>query len=315
MTVTTSPVGKLESITKRYGAKTAVDSIDLDVYAGEVLVVVGPNGSGKTTSLEILSGIRYPDSGKALIAERFTPGSLDARLITGVQLQESRLPSGIKTKEAIQAKSCLFKDPGPVEAVIESMGLGPHLSTSVDKLSGGWQRRLDVAIACIGRPRLLILDEPTSGVDPDGRGDMWHFFREIRSAGTAIVTSTHDLAEAEAFADRMTVLAASRVTKTGTVAEILEQAGGEWRLRIEAPDERVEQIVLASGLEIRRLPNSLSVFGSQNEVKQLSRILEERYESGEIRYLDLLVGAVRLEDIFASLVATTKAERNDDGND
>lgn len=313
MTFTDHPVGMLESVTKRYGAKTAVDSVDLDVHSGEVLVVVGPNGSGKTTSLEILSGLRSPDSGQARICGQLEPGGRDASLTTGVQLQESRLPSGIKAKEAIQAKACLFKDPGPIDAVVDAMGLGPHMSRSVDKLSGGWQRRLDVAIACIGRPRLLILDEPTSGVDPDGRGEMWRFFREIRSAGTAIVTSTHDLAEAEAFADRLTVMSAGRVADTGTVAEILEHAGGDWRIRVDTPDARVERVVQTSGLEVGRSPNSLSVFGPCEQVKQLSRTLEDQYEQGEVRYRDLLTGAVRLEDVFATMVDTTKAERSDDG--
>ena len=303
----------LDSVTKKYGPKTAIDAVSLSVHAGEVLVVVGPNGSGKTTSLEILSGLRRPDSGQARICGHLTPGSREARLTTGVQLQESRLPGGIKAKEAIQAKACLFKDAGPVDAVVEAMGLGPHLSSSVDKLSGGWQRRLDVAIACIGRPRLLILDEPTRGVDPDGRGEMWRFFREIRSAGTAIITSTHDLAEAEAFADRMTVISGSRVADTGTVAEILEHAGGDWRLRVEAPDSAAERMVQASGLEIGRAPSSLSVFGPRDEIKQLGRVLEDHHEHGEVRYRDLLTGAVRLEDVFATMVDTTKAERSSDG--
>ena len=309
MTEVNPPAGKLSSVSKTYGATIAVDSVDLEVVPGEVLVVVGPNGSGKTTSLEMLAGLRRPESGEARVCEGFVPGSKAARLATGVQLQESRLPTGIKAREAIRAKASLFADPGPVDAIVESIGLPRYMNRAVDKLSGGWQRRLDVAIACIGRPRLLVLDEPTSGVDPDGRAEMWHFFRAVRSAGAGIVTSTHDLSEAEAFADRMVVMSSGRVTASGTVPEILSDAGGSWRLRLVEPDEVARRVVSESKMETRDSISASTVFGDREEINRLTERLETLHEAGQLGYRDLLKGAVRLEDVFASMVV-----RSDDGS-
>lgn len=296
------PVGELDSIRKTYGEVVAADNVSFHVDPGEVLVVVGPNGSGKTTSMEILAGLRSPDSGTARICGDIHPGTFDARLRTGVQLQESRLPGGLRTRSAIQAKASLFSDPGPVDAIIDSLGLRRHLSASVDKLSGGWQRRLDVAMACIGRPRLLLLDEPTSGIDPEARGDMWHFFREVRSAGTAIITSTHDLSEAEAFADRMIILAQGRVEAEGAVSEILAGTGGTWRLRVSRPDDAARRLLADAGLETRTSASTVTVFGDRDQVTTVADRLETMHEQDEVRYQDLLKGAIRLEDVFASIV-------------
>ncbi|KII00662.1 hypothetical protein LP52_00615 [Streptomonospora alba] len=296
-----TPAGELRSIRKVYGTVTAVDEVSLHVYPGEVLVVVGPNGSGKTTSMEILSGLRSPDSGEARISGDIVSGTFDARLRTGVQLQDSRLPGGLKVREAIHAKSALYVDPGPIDVIVDSMGLRSYLGTSVDKLSGGLQRRLDVAVACIGRPSLLILDEPTSGIDPDARGDMWHFFREVCSAGTAIITSTHDLSEVEAFADRMIVMTQGRVEAEGTVSEILAGAGGTWRLRVSRPDEEVRRMLTDSELETRERASTVTVFGEREQITAIADRLESMKHSGEGRYRDLLKGAIRLEDVFTSM--------------
>ncbi|MBO3129191.1 ABC transporter ATP-binding protein [Dermatophilus congolensis] len=221
MRANTTPAGELRSIRKTYGAITAVDGVSLHVTPGEILALAGPHGAGKTTTLEILAGLRRPDCGHALINGTIPAGSFKARLHVGVQQQHSRLPAGLKVREAIRSASALYLNPGPVKAIVNRLGLDPYQNCTVDTLSTQWQRYLDVALACIGRPSLLILDDPTNGFDSQARADMWHFFGELRNAGVAIITSTHDPAEAEAFADRIIVLTHGRVATYEATSDVL----------------------------------------------------------------------------------------------
>ena len=124
-------------------------------------------------------------------------------MVIGVQLQEAGLPQRLKVKEAISAAACLYDDPEPVAEIVAQLGLDAYVDSPVGSLSGGWARRLDVVLACIGRPRALVLDEPTSGIDPVARAELWEFLRLRRAEGAAVLASTHDLSEAEAYADRL----------------------------------------------------------------------------------------------------------------
>ena len=162
-----------EGVSKRYpGADAlALDDVSFSVRPGEIVVLVGPNGSGKTTAMEMVSGLRLPTAGKVRVAGREVRPSGEQRMVVGVQLQEAGLPRRLKVGEAIRAVACLYDDPGPVEQIVSQLGLNDYMTSSVGSLSGGWQRRLDVALACIGRPRALVLDEPTSGVDPVARAE------------------------------------------------------------------------------------------------------------------------------------------------
>lgn len=228
------PVAQWMHVSKRYpdAKNLAVDDVSFSVDAGEIVVIVGPNGSGKTTCMEMVSGLRTPTSGKVMLQSEVVGTKSRGRQAIGVQLQEAGLPTRIRVREAIQAVACLYRDPGPVRDIVQRIGLDDQLSAMVDTLSGGWQRRLDIALACIGKPALLILDEPTSGLDPVARAEIWEFLRELRSDGTAILASTHDLTEAEAFADQLIVLDRGKKVLEGSVDDILQQAGGEYRLKV-----------------------------------------------------------------------------------
>ncbi|MDJ0312189.1 ABC transporter ATP-binding protein [Arthrobacter sp. H35-D1] len=300
-------VATLSNIHKRYkGMPTpALDGINLSVDPGNIVVLVGPNGSGKTTAMEILSGLRTADSGSATINNReVVPGGRH-RFDVGVQLQEAGLPQRLKVKEAVRSVSSLYRDPGPVDSILDSLGLSDRMNQLIDRLSGGWQRRLDIALACIGRPRLLILDEPTSGLDPTARAELWEFLRDLRSRGMSVLASTHDLSEAEAFADRIVVLHSGRIILDGPVAEVLAVAGGTWRLRLTGVVPGTASSLAAFGVRPLQQGDNISIVGEREELTQIAGRIETERADGRISYIDLLSGPVRLEDVYAFAAAPT----------
>lgn len=295
-----TPVAEWTGVSKKYEhGPLALDDVSFGVDAGEIVVVVGPNGSGKTTAMEMVSGLRVPTSGVVSVnGTPVRPGG-EHRLSLGVQLQEAGLPMRIKVKEAVAAVACLYRDPGPVETILTGLGLDSYRDAMVETLSGGWQRRLDVALACIGQPQLLVLDEPTSGLDPVARAQLWEFLRTRRAAGMAVLASTHDLAEAEAFADRLIVLRSGQIVLDGPVAEVLSRAGGEWRLRLIGADSGADRVAAAAGLTFLPAGDARTALGSREQILALADQIEAAHARGEIRYHDLLRGPVRLEDVFA----------------
>lgn len=299
------PIATLSGIRKEYPGldRPALVDVDLEIGPGSIVVIVGANGSGKTTAMEILSGLRVPDSGTAVIdGRRVVPGGRH-RFAVGVQLQDAGLPQRLKVKEAVRAVSSLYADPGDVAGVLRALGLDDRLDQMVDKLSGGWQRRLDIALACIGRPRLLILDEPTSGLDPDARTDLWEFLRDVRSRGVSVLASTHDLTEAESYADRLVVLDAGRILLDGPVDEVLRSAGGDWRVRITGADARVAHAVRALGAAPLGRGDALSVIGSRASTARLAESIQAERDAGRVGFRDVLLGPVRLEDVYAYAAA------------
>ena len=186
-----SPVMEWRHVAKRYpkASGLALNDVSFAVEPGEIVVLVGPNGSGKTTAMEMISALRLPTSGEVLVNGEAVRASAPQRALIGVQLQETGLPQRLKVREAIRGVAGLYADPGPVDEIVSQLGLGPYMSQAVGSLSGGWARRLDVVLACIGRPRALVLDEPTSGIDPVARAELWEFLRRRRSEGMAVLAS------------------------------------------------------------------------------------------------------------------------------
>lgn len=304
------PVAEWINVSKKYkGSQSyALQGVSFDVSPGEIVVIVGPNGSGKTTAMEMVSGLRAPTSGSVQVNGVKVVAGGPQRLRLGVQLQEAGLPMRIKVKEAVAAVSCLYTDPGPVEELVRGLGLHAYLNSMVETLSGGWQRRLDVLLACIGNPALLVLDEPTSGLDPVARAQLWEFLRTRRAAEVGILASTHDLAEAEAFADRLLVLSGGRIVLEGDVADVLSRAGGEWRLRLIGADDSVDRFAAEAGLSCLPAGDARTVLGTKTEILALAEEIERAHDDGKVRYSDLLRGPVRLEDVFAF---ATRKENHD----
>lgn len=297
-------VATLEGVTKNYDGVDVVDHVDLTLEAGRTTVLVGPNGCGKTTTVEMLIGLRRPTAGLATIAGiPVIPGG-EHRLHVGVQLQTSGLPAKLKVREVIRAVECLYRDPADWRPIAERLHLDTFLGSAVDTLSGGQRRRLDILCATLGRPRLLVLDEPSSGIDPEGRATVWDVIRAQSAAGCAVLATTHDMAEAEAFCDDLLVMAGGRIRLHGSVEHVLTALDGDRRLRIMSPTLEVTSLVRDSGRPWGRSGDSLVVIGSAAQMDDLARVIGALPDT---RGLEVRHGQVRLEDVFAIVAATDGA--------
>jgi len=209
----------LSGASKRYGNVLALDNVDLEVRRGEVLSVLGPNGAGKTTAISLLLGLQRPDTGVALTFGS-PPQSLAARRRVGAMLQTAGVPETLTVGELIVLFRGYYPRPRTVADVVASAEIGELLSTRYGRLSGGQQRRVQFALAICGRPDILFLDEPTTGLDIGSRATLWKTIRQLVAEDCAVVLTTHYLEEAEALADCVSVLARGRSVATGSVAAI-----------------------------------------------------------------------------------------------
>ncbi|MGC4948243.1 ABC transporter ATP-binding protein [Streptomyces sp. DT224] len=225
------PAVRISGLVKRYGDRTAVDGLDLEIPAGAVTAVLGPNGAGKTTTIETCEGYRRPDGGSVRVLG-LDPVADAARLRPriGVMLQSGGIYSGARADEMLRHTARLHAHPLDVDALIERLGLGSCGRTSYRRLSGGQQQRLALAMAVVGRPELVFLDEPTAGLDPQARRSTWDLVRELRADGVSVVLTTHFMDEAEELADEVAVIDAGRIVAHGS-PEALCRGGAENTLR------------------------------------------------------------------------------------
>ncbi|MER5636682.1 ABC transporter ATP-binding protein [Kitasatospora sp. NPDC002227] len=215
------PAVEITGLVKRYGDKTAVDGLELAVPRGAVTAVLGPNGAGKTTTIEICEGYRKADAGTVRVLG-LDPVS-DARQLkprVGVMLQSGGVYAGARAVEMLQHTAKLHADPLDVPALVERLGLGSCGRTTYRRLSGGQQQRLALAMAVVGRPELVFLDEPTAGLDPQARHATWELVRDLRRDGVSVVVTTHHMDEAEQLADHVAIVDRGRVIANGSPAEL-----------------------------------------------------------------------------------------------
>ncbi|MFG1867189.1 ABC transporter ATP-binding protein [Micromonospora arborensis] len=219
-----SPVIEVENLHKSYGNAVAVDDVSFTVAQGEIFGILGRNGAGKTTTVECLVGLRSPDRGRIRVLGR-DPQRDHAELTrrVGVQLQDSQLPERLRVGEAMRLYQSFYRNPADPRTLLAQLGLAGREKTPYGKLSGGQKQRLAIALALIGRPRIAVLDELTSGLDPHARRDTWDLIAEVRASGVTIVLVTHFMPEAERLCDRIAVIDAGRVLVTGTPSELIER--------------------------------------------------------------------------------------------
>ncbi|CAM5485853.1 ABC transporter ATP-binding protein OS=Streptomyces gougerotii OX=53448 GN=GCM10010227_46380 PE=4 SV=1 [Streptomyces diastaticus subsp. diastaticus] len=220
----------MRGLIKRYGTKTAVDGLDLTARAG-VTAVLGPNGAGKTTTVETCEGYRRPDAGTVRVLGLDPVREAPAlRPRVGVMLQSGGVYSGARADEMLRHMAKLHAHPLDVDALVERLGLGSCGRTTYRRLSGGQQQRLALAMAVVGRPELVFLDEPTAGLDPQARRSTWELVRELRADGVSVVLTTHAMDEAEQLADDVAIIDAGRVVAQGSPEELC-RGGAENTLR------------------------------------------------------------------------------------
>lgn len=213
------PLARLRGVRKRYGGRVALDGVDLEVHAGEMLALLGPNGAGKSTAVHLMLGLLAADEGSVELLGR-SPQRLEARRGIGVMLQSAGIPDTLRVRELLELTRSYYPQPRSIADCVALAGLDGLLERRYGRLSGGQQRRVQFALAVCGRPRVLFLDEPTTGLDIDARQRLWRAIRELVADGAGVVLTTHYLEEAEALADRVVVLTGGRVVAEGSVARI-----------------------------------------------------------------------------------------------
>ncbi len=296
------PVVTVRGLVKRYGEFVAVGGIDLDLHRGEVFAFLGPNGAGKTTTVEILEGFRRRSSGEVSVlgVDPDTAGGA-WRDRVGVVLQESEPEPGLSVRECLELYAGYYGAPRDIDETIALVGLAKSADVAGRDLSGGQRRRLDVALALIGDPELVFLDEPTTGFDPSARRAAWEVIAGLRDLGKTIFLTTHYMDEAEHLADRIAVIAAGRIVAEGTPGTL----GGRNRMtpvirfsvppNLDASDLPVE----IRGMVTQERDGSLTLHGDRPLValQQLSGWALAR----GVELPDLDVHRPTLEDIYLSL--------------
>ena len=261
---------RLRGVVKRYGAITAVDGLDLDVPEGTCVGLLGPNGAGKSTTMRLLTAQAIADEGELEVLGFALPDeSKQARAQLGVAPQLDNLDVTLTVEQNLLVFSHLYRIPRPerqdaIEAALVMAKLTDRRDSRVDKLSGGMRRRLLIARALVHRPRLVLLDEPTVGLDPQVRQELWALIDALRSEGTTILMSTHYIEEAQRLADTVMIMSHGKAVAAGPPAELVREHAGEEALEVYGSPARlaeVEQEAAGAGLRTRRTGTSIAVLG------------------------------------------------------
>jgi ABC-2 type transport system ATP-binding protein len=292
----------VHGLTKHYGAVEAVRGIDLDVRRGEILAVLGPNGAGKTTTVEILEGFRVPTAGRVRVLgvdPARAPRGWRARV--GVVLQESQPESAATVRECLELYAGYYPRPRGVSETLELVGLADKATARTERLSGGERRRLDVALALIGNPELLFLDEPTTGFDPAARRAAWDVIEGLRDLGTTIVLTTHAMDEAERLADRIAVIAHGSIVAEGTPRTLGDRNRAAATIAFRLP-EGVGVAALPTPLRLEaRVEDGAVAVATTSPTRQLHALSAWALERG-IELAELEVRQPSLEDVYLDLV-------------
>ncbi len=234
---TTTPAVSVRGLHKAYGSLEAVRNVDLTVETGEVFALIGPNGAGKTTVVEVLEGYRDRTSGEvSVLGSDPAHQALGLHQRIGIGLQATAVEPYLTVEEVIELFGGYYPKPRSVDDIIDLVGLGDQRKTRVRRLSGGQQRRLDVAIGLAGDPELLFLDEPTTGFDPSARRDAWQMIKSLRALGKTVFLTTHYLDEAQQLADHVAVISNGEIVARGTPSDLIGQIGAT-RISFRANDQ------------------------------------------------------------------------------
>jgi ABC-2 type transport system ATP-binding protein len=295
------PAVVVESLTVRYGDRVAVDGLSFDAEAGQVLTVLGPNGAGKTSTIEALEGYRRPASGTLRVLgldPDWDHAALTQRM--GVMLQHGGVHPALRPPEVLRQHAAFYASALDPAELLERVGLVDQRGTAYRRLSGGEQQRLSLALALIGRPSVVFLDEPTAGIDPAGRQVIRRIITELRDDGVCVVVTTHDLDEAERVADQVVIIDGGRLVGSGTPAELMASGGGE-EIRFGAPAGlAVGDLASTMGAEVTEAQPGEYVVATEATpaaVAALTAWLADR----DLPLSDLRAGRQRLEDVFLRL--------------
>ncbi len=291
----------VERLTKRYGGRTVVDAVSLRVDAGAVLALLGPNGAGKTTTVECIAGFRTPDAGSVRVLGA-DPRADRERVMErmGVMLQEGGAYQAATPREMLRLYAALYPHPLDAESLLERLGLADAARRRIRTLSGGQKQRLNLALALVGRPSVLLLDEPTAGMDPQARHDAWDLVRDLRDDGLAILLTTHFMDEAERLADVVAVIDGGRLQAVDSPAALVAgDSGAGGRLLLTSP-ERFDPAALAADVGVAVTSDGAGRWlleAGPEAIPQVSAWFAER----SLTLTGISVNSSNLEDVFLRL--------------
>jgi ABC-2 type transport system ATP-binding protein len=293
-----------EGVVKRYGAVTAVDGLDLQVLRGECFGLLGPNGAGKTTTIEILEGLLQADEGDVtLLGQRWATHAAALRARLGIQLQETQLADKLTVEETLRLFRSFYPSGPTVDELLDLVELKPKRAAWVSKLSGGQKQRLSVACALAGKPELLFLDEPTTGLDPQSRRQLWEVLERFRRDGGTILITTHYMDEAHVLCDRVGIMDKGKLIALGTPRELVASLGAEHVVEFALADGGSVEDAMLSALpgvkDVRRDETHLHLSTSElhRTVPGLLDLLSRR----QATLSQLGTHSATLEDVFVTL--------------
>ncbi len=292
---------EVNELVKRYGEHTAVVGVSFAVEPGEIFGILGPNGAGKTTTVECIEGLRKATSGSITVcgidAQHDKTGEL--RQVLGAQLQESELPDKLKVGEAMELYSSFYRNPADWRELIEQLNLTSKLNAQYRKLSGGQKQRLSIALALVGNPKVAVLDEVTTGLDPQARRDAWDLIESIRDRGVTILLVTHFMEEVERLCDRLAVIDSGRLVALDTPAGLVAKVDERQRIRFRpsAPIDHAILTELPEVTSVERAGHQLVVTGTGNVLLAVTSVLARH----QVTAGDLRVEQTTLDDAFVAL--------------
>jgi ABC-2 type transport system ATP-binding protein len=285
---------------KAYGGRTAVDGVSFSVDEGEIFGILGPNGAGKTTTVECVEGLRVPDAGRIRVAGLDPVADHDeVTRVLGAQLQESELQPKLTVREALELYASFHRRPADWRPLAERLGLTDKLATRFAKLSGGQKQRLFIALALIGNPRIVVLDELTTGLDPRARRDTWELIEDVRAGGVTVLLVTHFMEEAQRLCDRITVIDQGRVAALDTPAGLVRRSAGATVISFtpSAPLDDADLNALPGLASVARKDGRITLSGTDDTVDAVLTLLaRSRVTAHQLRVTD-----ATLDDAFLDL--------------
>lgn len=284
---------RLDGVTRRYGDVTAVDGLDLEIRPGEIVAFLGPNGAGKTSTIDMVLGLAAPDAGSVSVLGMTPRQAVDRGLVAAV-MQTGGLLKDLSVRDTVRYLSALFPETAPVDDVLERAGIAEIADRAVGKCSGGEQQRLRFALALLPDPALLVLDEPTTGMDVEGRHRFWSAIREDAARGRTVVFATHYLEEADQYADRIVMISRGRIVADGSGSEVKALAAGR-TVRATLPNPDAAALKQAPGVETVEIRGeSVLLTGADSDA--IARHLLNHTDAR-----DLEITSRGLEDAFLNL--------------
>lgn len=297
------PVIECRDLHKTYdGNVQAVRGLSLSIEAGECFGLLGPNGAGKTTTIEILEGLLKPSSGEvSLLGRNWRQHEHELRELMGISLQETRLSEKLTVRETLKLFASFYRQPRSIDLILEQLQLTEKADSWVGKLSGGQRQRLAVATALVGNPRILFLDEPTTGLDPQSRRQLWEIIREFQKSGGTVLLTTHYMDEAERLCDRLAIVDHGQIIAEGTPADLIDRLGGhhmvEFELNDDSPLDRWRSL---PGVESVRHDNGLVALTVHEPHLTIPALLDAVSQQRS-KLLHLSTRQASLEDVFVNL--------------